>query len=95
MLESKRKVMLVQTAPAVRVAIGEEVGLDPGRWVGGRGRMLLVCLRCSPCRDDHYLNDLNHPTPHTHCKDDQYLSDPRPPPHTLQGRSVLVSWWLG
>ncbi|KAF8060297.1 hndD [Scenedesmus sp. PABB004] len=29
-LQDKRKVMVVQTAPAVRVAIGEEVGLAPG-----------------------------------------------------------------
>ncbi|KAI8475667.1 MAG: iron only hydrogenase large subunit domain-containing protein, partial [Monoraphidium minutum] len=30
LLDSKRKVMVVQTAPATRVAIGEELGLAPG-----------------------------------------------------------------
>lgn len=29
-LASKRRVMVAQTAPAVRVAIGEELGLEPG-----------------------------------------------------------------
>jgi iron-only hydrogenase group A len=35
-LDDPKKVVLVQTAPAVRVALGEEAGLDPGALVTGR-----------------------------------------------------------
>ena len=36
-LRSRRKVLVAQTAPAVRVAVGEEAGLDPG------GLLLRAC----------------------------------------------------
>ena len=35
-LDAKRKVMVVQTAPAVRVAIGEEMGMDEGAIATGQ-----------------------------------------------------------
>ena len=36
MLRDEDKVVLVQTAPAVRVALGEEFGLEPGTIVTGK-----------------------------------------------------------
>eukprot|EP01024_Parvocaulis_polyphysoides_P027104 TRINITY_DN2462_c0_g3_i2.p1 TRINITY_DN2462_c0_g3~~TRINITY_DN2462_c0_g3_i2.p1 ORF type:complete len:401 (-),score=39.57 TRINITY_DN2462_c0_g3_i2:5-1183(-) len=41
LLESKRKVMVVQTAPAVRVSIGEELGYGPGHI--STGQMVSAC----------------------------------------------------
>ncbi len=35
-LDDPKKVVLVQTAPSVRVALGEEIGLDPGALITGK-----------------------------------------------------------
>lgn len=40
-LKTKKKVLIAQTAPAVRIAIGEELGLGPG--VNATGKMVSVC----------------------------------------------------
>ena len=62
-LKAKKKVLIAQTAPAVRIAIGEELGLGPGvnatgkmvrlraGAVGGRAQAHLGprCCACATC----------------------------------------------
>jgi len=58
LLQSKRKIMVAQTAPAVRVAIGEELGLAPGTISTGQMVAALKALGFDYVFDTDFSADL-------------------------------------
>lgn len=57
-LADKNKFVLVQTAPATRVALGEEFGLPPGTWVQGQQVAALRRLGFNAVLDTNFTADL-------------------------------------
>ncbi|MGB9662410.1 MAG: [FeFe] hydrogenase, group A [Moorellaceae bacterium] len=57
-LADKHKFVVVQTAPATRVALGEEFGLPPGTWVEGQQVAALRRLGFAAVLDTNFAADL-------------------------------------
>lgn len=57
-LDDQNKFVLVQTAPATRVALGEEFGLPPGTWVQGQQVAALRRLGFDAVLDTNFTADL-------------------------------------
>jgi len=57
-LADKNKFVVVQTAPATRVALGEEFGLPPGTWVKGQQVAALRRLGFDAVLDTNFTADL-------------------------------------
>ncbi|HAG10547.1 MAG TPA: hydrogenase [Desulfotomaculum sp.] len=57
-LDNQNKFVLVQTAPATRVALGEEFGLPPGTWVEGQQVAALRRLGFDAVLDTNFTADL-------------------------------------
>ncbi|OAT80228.1 [FeFe] hydrogenase, group A [Desulfotomaculum copahuensis] len=57
-LQDKSKFVLAQTAPATRVALGEEFGLPPGSWVAGQQVSALRGLGFKAVTDTVFTADL-------------------------------------
>ena len=48
-LADPEKIVVIQTAPAVRVAIGEGFGYEPGTFLEGKMVGCIACIRCRLC----------------------------------------------
>jgi iron only hydrogenase large subunit-like protein len=57
-LEDPDRFVVVQTAPATRVALGEEFGLPPGTWVMGKQVAALRRLGFDAVLDTNFTADL-------------------------------------
>lgn len=57
-LQDPTKFVVVQTAPAIRVALGEEFGMSPGTWVAGKMVAALRRLGFKAVLDTNFTADL-------------------------------------
>jgi len=57
-LDDPNRFVVVQTAPATRVALGEEFGLEPGTWVAGKQVAALRKLGFDAVLDTNFTADL-------------------------------------